>query len=434
MHKEDISGYWIFPDTPITREGVYPYKGKQIDSDGSMGLDPERKYPVYRPRSEISKPEVLDSFNGVFLTDEHEMLGAGERDPGTKPIAGSVYNVHVDPNDPGTILATLKVQSEKVKNLIQSGKRALSCGYYCDYRPAKGTFRGQPYEFIQCDLCGNHIALVRKGRMGEKCALDSAGEMHAGAHASRYACDAADLTEALLNLEFAKHGRMESQVRDGKKRKIACDSAIDIDQRKVTFMPKEDTNYDEMLATALRGKGVMDKANIDKIIEFISTLPATPEAVNDGVPEPATPQEPAAPPAPAPTEPPATDGDDPAAPVAEPPAPKTLTEEEFKAAVDAQVNERLNKLEAGRKLAEDIAPRCGNLWKKGMDADDVAAAACEKMGHGDLPKEARIPFVKAMASEAKNDEGNRNRGTGMDSAADLGVGAMSSTLSKYLGK
>lgn len=439
--QTDINGYWIYENVPITRTGVFPYRGRQIDSDGKMGLDPNRKYPVYRPASEITNPQTLASFDGVFLVDEHRMMGEGQTDASQRRIDGSVYNVHVDPHNPGVVLATLKVQTRRMKDLIDSGKRALSCGYYCDYRPQKGVFNGMPYDFVQFDLTGNHLALVKKGRCGEKCAImDGAdtSDLAAALHAIAEDCaDSADMTDALEAASaVSPHGRMESRVRKGKK--MACDSAYEI-PTKGTFMPTE--NYDEMLAKALEGKGVKDKANIEKIVEFIATLqnPAATDPAKDADDAPVAP---AADPAAAPVAPvadpvapaadPAKDADDaPVAPAADPAAaaPTPVTKEEFQAAVDAAVAERYAKEDEGRQLAEDIAPKCGNVWKRGMDADDVAEAACEKMGHKDLPKEARIPFVKAMAAEARKPGGK----DACDSAFDAQHGK-SATLTKYLGK
>ena len=435
--QTDINGYWIYENVPITRTGVFPYRGRQIDSDGSMGLDPNRKYPVYRPASEITNPKTLSSFDGVFLVDEHRMMGEGQTDASQRRIDGSVYNVHVDPHNPGVVLATLKVQTRRMKDLIDSGKRALSCGYYCDYRPQKGVFNGMPYEFVQFDLTGNHLALVKKGRCGEKCAImDGADTADLVATLSSFAEDSADLTDRLVaSSAISPNGRKESRVRRGKM--MACDSAYEI-PTKGTFMPTE--NYDEMLAKALEGKGVKDKGNIEKIIEFIASLPAaSADPAKDAAdPVPVAPvAEPADEPTPvidpAPTADPAKDAADPApaAPVAEPAAtaPTPVSKEEFQAAVDAAVAERYAKEDEGRQLAEDIAPKCGNIWKRGMDADDVAAVACEQMGHKDLPKEARIPFVKAMAAEAKKPSGK----DACDSAFDAPRGK-SSTLLKYLGK
>lgn len=420
MHKEDINGFWIYENTPLTREGVFPYKGKQIDSDGKLGLDPNRLYPVYRPRKELTNKQTLESFNGVWLTDEHQMLGQGAKSVDQKRCDGTVYNVHVSEYDPGTVLCTLKVMSETVKNLISQGKRQLSCGYWCDYEPKRGVFNGQPYDFVQTNLFANHVALVKKGRMGGTVAVcDSADDAEIDNSTSA-------LTEALA-VKFARHGRKESQVRDNSGKHLTCDSAIDINQKEVKFMPT-DTNFDEMLAKALEGKGVKDKANIDKIIEFINGLPPAPAPAptNDGEPVPT----PTPAPTPAPTPTPA-----PAPAPAPTPAPnqKELTQDEFNAAVESGVKEALARRDAGEALANDIAPMCGGkdkFYKSGMDEDEVAEAACDLLGHKDLPKNAKVPFVKAMAAEAKKAP---KATPGMDSAdAPTPTVGRSATFAKYL--
>lgn len=48
--------------------------------------------------------------------------------------------------------------------MIQQGKKDLSLGYRCIYEKAAGVFQGQPYDYIQRKLRGNHLALVNEAR------------------------------------------------------------------------------------------------------------------------------------------------------------------------------------------------------------------------------------------------------------------------------
>jgi len=76
--------------------------------------------------------------------------------------------------DGETLKANLKCFSEALANEISSGKKELSCGYRCTYEYAPGVYQGQAYEYVQRNLIGNHLALVRNGRMGAEVAvLDS---------------------------------------------------------------------------------------------------------------------------------------------------------------------------------------------------------------------------------------------------------------------
>lgn len=164
--KIDTAGMWNYEGNPITREGVFLYSGKAIDGNGSLGLDPQKLYPVYRPFDELVKAAA--SFNGKPIINDHEMLGTVEEltKPDKKNIGGSIYNVRPSQDQHGVIIADMTIFSDEIQRLIADGKRELSCGYWCKYRPEVGTFNGQRYDFVQYDLEGNHIALVDSGRMG----------------------------------------------------------------------------------------------------------------------------------------------------------------------------------------------------------------------------------------------------------------------------
>ena len=164
----DRDGTWRFMGNPITKECVRPYLGKNIDPDGSMGLEPDKIYNVYRPWSELSKQEALETFNGKPFRNEHEMVGTVEGITSTDDtqVGGSIYNARPAEDGSHTIVADLTIFSKDIQDLIASGKKELSLGYFCDYRRQDGVFDGQHYDFVQCDIEGNHIALVERGRMG----------------------------------------------------------------------------------------------------------------------------------------------------------------------------------------------------------------------------------------------------------------------------
>jgi len=166
MAKEvDINGFWLIEANPVTKEGVFPYTGAQIDFSGSLGLDPAKIYNVYRPAAELFKEETLKSFNGVPLIDEHEMIGDGCTGYDDRPAGGVLFNTAPE-SSTGTMLGDFKIFSESLKDKIEQGKKELSLGYRCCYEFMRGLFKGQPYDFIQKNIVGNHVALVDKGRMG----------------------------------------------------------------------------------------------------------------------------------------------------------------------------------------------------------------------------------------------------------------------------
>lgn len=185
MAKEiDLNGFWKIEDNPISKEGVFPYLGKQISPE----LEPDKIYMVYRPASELTSEETIESFNGVPFIDEHEMLGEGFTKYDDRPAGGVLFNVKANG---GILTGDFKIYSEELQEEISNGKKELSLGYLCDYELTKGVWNGQRYDAIQKNIRGNHVALVNHGRMGSDVrvydkaitmdALDITQEISAGA-------------------------------------------------------------------------------------------------------------------------------------------------------------------------------------------------------------------------------------------------------------
>lgn len=166
--EEDVNGFVEIKGNPLSKSGVYPYHGRSIPN----APDPERKYMVYRPEEELADPECIDSFKLLPWIDNHVMLG--NSDDGLTPaeqkgvqgvIGEEVYFAN------GTLYGNLKVFSQTLANLIEAGKRELSCGYRCVYEWVSGQHNGQAYDVIQRKIRGNHLALVESGRMGASVAV-----------------------------------------------------------------------------------------------------------------------------------------------------------------------------------------------------------------------------------------------------------------------
>ena len=169
--KYDINGYSEIKGNPISKSGVFPYLGSQIHPS----LAPDQIYNVYRPEEELTDPEALESFKLVPFTDEHSMLGDGGEGymPAEEKGVHGVIGEDVYFEAP-YLKANLKIFSNKLAQLIDSGKRELSIGYRCIYELVEGVYNGEKYQAIQRQLRGNHLALVNDGRAGSEVAvLDS---------------------------------------------------------------------------------------------------------------------------------------------------------------------------------------------------------------------------------------------------------------------
>ena len=161
MKQIDRNGFWQIKNNPISKVGIFPYLGKQIDDS----LDPDKIYMVLRPEEELFNSEALESFNGVPvpLINEHTMLGEEYTPAEKKGVAGVVTNIK---RDGDTLTGDISIYSEDMKEKITNGKKELSLGYFCSYDLTPGVFNGQKYDAIQRDIRSNHIALVDRGRCG----------------------------------------------------------------------------------------------------------------------------------------------------------------------------------------------------------------------------------------------------------------------------
>ena len=164
MEENPNNEYWYLPNIPLTKVGVFPYYGQQI----SPNLEPDKLYMVYRPAEEIASEEALKTLELLPVIEDHAMLGThpGMMPPEEKGIQGITgTNIYCEN---GVVYGDIKIFTEYLKNVINSGKHEISMGYFCDYDYRSGYYNGQHYDVIQRNLRGNHIAIVDKGRMGEE--------------------------------------------------------------------------------------------------------------------------------------------------------------------------------------------------------------------------------------------------------------------------
>lgn len=156
------NGFLICKNVPIARTGEQEYLGSEI------GLEDERKdqlVSVTREESEVFSPETLASFEGAIFVDEHP---SGEVDTQNVQYLqrGFVKDVRRgEGEDADKILADIIVtDSVTISEILENGKREISCGYKCTYEEADG-------KIYQREIRGNHVALVDAGRAGKNVAI-----------------------------------------------------------------------------------------------------------------------------------------------------------------------------------------------------------------------------------------------------------------------
>lgn len=169
----DGNGWFEVKANPISKVGIFPYSGRQL---GLEGENADKIFQVLRPPEELGDPECVASFKLVPWIDEHVMLGpeAQKLTPRAVPAeekgVQGVIGEEVFFQD-GTLFANIKAFSSTLAALIEAGKRELSAGYRCIYDWTAGVWNGQKFDVVQRKIRGNHLALVREGRMGPDVAV-----------------------------------------------------------------------------------------------------------------------------------------------------------------------------------------------------------------------------------------------------------------------
>jgi hypothetical protein len=154
-------GYLIVP-ARIARVGTQEYQASEIGLDG----DPDRFVNVYRPESEVFDPEAIASFDGLPITDDHPGESVTADNWGQYAV-GFVRNPR---RDGDYLVCDLCITKRSAIDKIKSGKVELSAGYGADYIDKPGTTAdGQPYDAMQANIRGNHVAIVDAGRCGPAC-------------------------------------------------------------------------------------------------------------------------------------------------------------------------------------------------------------------------------------------------------------------------
>lgn len=152
----------IIVDAHLTRCGVFPYY--QVSPEGEISVRRELRLP-----EEVFAPEALRSFEGRPVTNNHppDMLDAKNA---RQYAVGAAIGMPVRDDD--HVRGRLSIYDADTVAQCEAGKTQVSNGYTCDTieQPGVHPLYG-PYDAIQKNIRGNHIAVVERGRAGITAAI-----------------------------------------------------------------------------------------------------------------------------------------------------------------------------------------------------------------------------------------------------------------------
>lgn len=159
ISKREPEGYLYCLNVPIARTGRQQYSPSEVGMDGDKAVD------VHRTADEVFSKATMASFEGIPVTRDHpsEAVDVNNIAAYSK---GHVQNVRRGSGkDSDLLIGDLVIVNEDLINdILNNGLREVSCGY--EY--SKLVEDGKVY---QVDIRGNHVAIVDKGRAGERVAI-----------------------------------------------------------------------------------------------------------------------------------------------------------------------------------------------------------------------------------------------------------------------
>jgi uncharacterized protein len=158
---DPLTGFWRGEAT-IARIGVYQYS----DASGKTWME-------YVPPETLADENWLASMSLAPVTLEHppELVNAENVKRYSVGTTGSEVEF-----DDGCNEADLVVQDAAAVGAVQKGMREVSCGYLCAVEWTAGEWLdafgvAHPYDAVQRQRIGNHLALTQRGRQGETVSL-----------------------------------------------------------------------------------------------------------------------------------------------------------------------------------------------------------------------------------------------------------------------
>ena len=185
----------------IGRAGLHDYTAAELGAPA--GFPPGSTLRVWRPPAEVFDPASMASFVGKPVTDDHPptMIDAANWRRYAVGHAGEAVTREGD-----HLVTTLHIADADAAARARGGAE-LSNGYHADFLFEPGTTpEGEPYDAVQRNIRGNHVALVDAGRCGAGCTT--------AVKAQDCACEAPAPAEgAALDALVAERGRVIDAAR-----------------------------------------------------------------------------------------------------------------------------------------------------------------------------------------------------------------------------
>lgn len=159
---------YLKANVAFTTVGVQEYWGDEL------GLDPKKKYGIYRPADTVFHPETANSLQLKPVTDTHPQDDVTV-DNYSRLSVGNVGD-NIGPLDNKRLGGQVLITDKSVIDKVDKGTDEVSLGYLSEIIEEEGVFEGVNYQYrFDGPMICNHLAVVPKGRCGENVRILDAG-------------------------------------------------------------------------------------------------------------------------------------------------------------------------------------------------------------------------------------------------------------------
>lgn len=161
IRSYDADGRLHVTQTPISKANICEYKGDEIPNARMLGLQPDRRYRLWRDPGELAK--AASTFNLLPILRRHVPTSAEDH---KKEDTIGATGTDAAFEAPFLVNSLVIWPASEIKDIEADLRKELSCAYRYRADMTPGIVNGESYDGVMRDISGNHVALVREGRAG----------------------------------------------------------------------------------------------------------------------------------------------------------------------------------------------------------------------------------------------------------------------------
>ena len=169
--EKSPEGYLIVKDSRLARIGTLSYVAAELPNIAGMpsSVSLSDVIRVHRGKDQLFDDDTMESFRYKPMTMQHPENLVDPKNVKSESIGFSRDDVRPEGDH---LIATLSITDEEAIKAVEGGVNELSLGYTADIHWHPGIDEhGQPYDAVQRNIRGNHIAIVPRGRCGSTCKI-----------------------------------------------------------------------------------------------------------------------------------------------------------------------------------------------------------------------------------------------------------------------